>query len=370
MKKIEDKIASLKKKHDDIINWFIPKNEAATSEKTTYYINLFYVWVLSLFCVPIFMARFASFGMTSVVIVLAFGGIFMMGLPLIYKKTGSLSLTRELYILGLFSLNISELFYFKGIISSGLWFASLPVIAVLLGGIRSAIVWLIIDVVTILSFHIGYGNNLDFIDAKYPFWYNIYLESHLGLICALTIFIVLGEISRRSAFTKLKKAHEQINELAIRDALTGIYNRRYIWDEMGNAERRAKEESAIFSVCLIDLDKFKSINDTYGHEMGDIVLKQVAVLLQSQIRSGDLCARYGGEEFLCLLNNTNKENAFIFADRVRQKLSEVLINDLKVSISAGITQYQIGEEFSKTIARADKGLYEAKETGRNRVVMS
>lgn len=307
--------------------------------------------------------------MTSVTIVLACGGILMMGSPLIYKKSGSLALSRELYILGLYALNLSELFYFKGIISSGLWFGVLPVIAVLLGGIGSALIWLLIDLVTILGIHLTFGNNLNFIDRVYPFWYNIYLESQIGLVCALTIFIALGEISRRSAFRGLKKAHEQINELAIRDALTGIYNRRHIWDEMGHAQRRAKEDSNIFSVCLLDLDKFKSINDTYGHEMGDIVLKTVASFIQSQIRSGDLCARYGGEEFLCLLNNTTKDNAYIFADRLRQSISELLIEDLKVSISVGITQHEVGEEFSKTVARADKGLYDAKANGRNRVVM-
>jgi diguanylate cyclase (GGDEF)-like protein len=137
---------------------------------------------------------------------------------------------------------------------------------------------------------------------------------------------------------------------------------------MSGAERHAQQGEATFSVCLIDLDKFKSINDTYGHPMGDEVLKSVAAHMQSQIRTGDICARYGGEEFLCLLNNTNVENAFIFADRLRQTVSELVINDLKVSISVGVAQYAVDEDFSKTLARADAALYIAKENGRNRVV--
>jgi diguanylate cyclase (GGDEF)-like protein len=366
--KIQAIASWIKTKHDPILEWFVPKDEPATSERTTYYINLFYVWILSLFCVPFYLARFISLGMTSVAIVLSFGGLLMMGSPLIYKKTNSLGIARELYILGLYALNFSQLIYFEGLVSSALWFGVLPVIAVLLGGITSAIIWLAIDAITILSIHLIFGNNLDFIDKLYPFWYEIYLESHLGLIFALTIFIVLGEISRRSAFGRLKKAHEQIHELAIRDALTGIYNRRYIWDEMSGAERHAQQGEATFSVCLIDLDKFKSINDTYGHPMGDEVLKSVAAHMQSQIRTGDICARYGGEEFLCLLNNTNVENAFIFADRLRQTVSELVINDLKVSISVGVAQYAVDEDFSKTLARADAALYIAKENGRNRVV--
>jgi diguanylate cyclase (GGDEF)-like protein len=372
MNKIKEKFknlfSTLQKKHDAVLAWFIPKEESATSEKTTYYINLFYVWFLSLFCIPFYLVRFSLLGMTSIAIGLVFEGLLMMGSPLIYKKTGNLTLTRELFIFSLYALNLSQLIYFKGLVSSALWFGALPVIAVLLGGIGSAIVWSIIDCITILSIHLTFGNNIWVIEKMYPFWYEIHFESHLGLIFALTLFIVLGELSRRSAFRKLKKAHEQINELAIRDALTGIYNRRFIWDEMSSAERRANQGEDIFSVCLMDLDKFKSINDTYGHPMGDTVLKTVAAHIQSQIRSGDICARYGGEEFLCLLKNTNKDNAYLFADRLRQTVSELVIDGLKVSISVGVTQYEVGEEFSKTLARADTGLYEAKANGRNRVI--
>lgn len=369
MEKIKNIISWIKKKHDISLEWFLPKEQPATSEKNTYYANLFYVWILSLFCVPFFLIRFLSLGMTSVAVVLAFGGFLMMGSPLIYKKTKSLAIARELYILGLYSLNLSQLFYFQGLVSSALWFATLPVIAVLLGGMRSSMVWLMINSFTIIGTHLVYGNNLLSINELYPFWYDIYLESQVGVVFALSIFIVLGEMSRRNAFDRLKKAHEQIHELAIRDALTGIYNRRYIWDEMSGAERRAQQGESKFSVCLLDLDKFKSINDTYGHPMGDAVLKQVASHMQSQIRSGDICARYGGEEFLCLLNNTTKENAFIFADRLRQTVSELVIDGLKVSISVGVAEYEVGEEFSKTLARADSALYNAKETGRNRVII-
>jgi diguanylate cyclase (GGDEF)-like protein len=370
MDKLKNIFLILKKKHDAIIEWFIPKDQPATSEKTTYYINLFYLWILSLFCVPTFLLRFGSFGMTSVVLTLSFGGMLMMGNPLIYKKTGSLAISRELFILGLYSLNLSELFYFKGIVSSGLWFCTLPVIAVLLGGLRSAIIWLLIDIITLLSFTLFYGNNLDFVDKTYPFWYQIYVESQVGLLFALTIFIVLGEISRLSAFGKLKKAHAQIHELAVRDALTGIYNRRFIWEEMGGAERRAQQGEATFSICLMDLDKFKSINDTYGHPMGDAVLKAVAACIQAQVRSEDVCARYGGEEFLCLLNNTDKDNAYVFAERLRKAVEDLVIEGLKVSISVGVSEYTPGEDFSKTINRADEGLYKAKEGGRNRVVLN
>jgi diguanylate cyclase (GGDEF)-like protein len=363
--KITKSLSWAREKHDRCLEWFIPRDQSPTSEKSTYYINLFYLWLLSLFCVPTFLFRFAYFGMTSVVVVLCVGGMLMMASPLIYKKTRSLRVARELFILGLFALNFSELVFFKGLISSGLWFCTLPVIAVLLGSLGSAVVWLAIVIITILFTHFTYANNLVFIQNAYPFWYQIYLESHIGVVFALTLFIVLGEASRRSAFSKLKKAHEQINELAVRDALTGIYNRRYIWDAMGSAERKANQGSASFAICLMDLDKFKSINDTYGHPMGDAVLKAVAAHLQSRIRSGDLCARYGGEEFLCLLNNTNKDNALIFADRLRQSISELVIDGLKVSISIGVTEHQIGEEFSKTVARADSALYKAKANGRN-----
>jgi diguanylate cyclase (GGDEF)-like protein len=359
----------LTQKHDAVLEWFVPEDEPATSERSTHYANLLYVWFLSLFCVPFFMIRFAYLGMTSVVIVLSFGSFLMLGAPLIYKKTGSLVVARELFIFGLYALNLSEFFYFQGPISSGLWLCSLPLIAVLLGGVKSSLVWMVIDIITILGFHLSSGNNLIFIDKAHPFWYQIYIESYLGLIVALTTFMALGEVSRRSAFGKLKQAHEKINEIAIRDALTGIYNRRYIWDEMTGSERRSQGGDATFSVCLIDLDKFKNINDTHGHAMGDAVLKHVAAYMQSRTRKDDVCARFGGEEFLCLLNNTTKDKAFIFADNLRRNISELVIDGIHVSISVGVAEYEHTESFDKTIARADGALYKAKETGRNRVVI-
>jgi two-component system cell cycle response regulator len=129
-------------------------------------------------------------------------------------------------------------------------------------------------------------------------------------------------------------------------------------------------------LCLLmcDIDHFKQVNDTYGHQAGDIVIKTIAIILKDTFRVTDLIARYGGEEFTILLNDVTVDEAMYIAERVRKKIESIDFKiktetkPIKKTISIGLTNYKIGESISEFIERADKAMYQAKESGRNRIV--
>lgn len=167
--------------------------------------------------------------------------------------------------------------------------------------------------------------------------------------------------------------HGRVKELAIRDALTGLYNRRGL-EEMLRAEELRRNQSTL-SLLVIDLDNFKLINDNYGHPVGDLVLESVSRIIRENTRQGDIVARYGGEEFAVFLPSTVGSNARTVAERLRKKIAEKeLIVDgsvIKVTVSIGVACNADGAASSGTImTRADQAMYQAKRQGKNRVCMS
>lgn len=122
---------------------------------------------------------------------------------------------------------------------------------------------------------------------------------------------------------------------------------------------------------MMDIDKFKDINDTYGHQAGDNVLITFSAIIRSVLRKTDFCGRYGGEEFLIVLTETDLQDAKVFAERIRLCVEDSFFPDLgpdsRVTVSIGLTQHQANEDIDKTISRADSAMYKAKNGGRNRV---
>jgi diguanylate cyclase (GGDEF)-like protein len=168
----------------------------------------------------------------------------------------------------------------------------------------------------------------------------------------------------------LRVAFERIQILATRDELTGLTNRRHMMDIVSQHQKRlTRTGHHRFCLAIIDLDYFKRINDTYGHGIGDEVLKNFSQVANSVLRETDVLARWGGEEFLVLLNDTEATQAQIGLDRIRQRLSQTVlvpgVPELVVTFSAGLTHYRVGETLHGCIERADQSLYEAKEAGRN-----
>lgn len=164
---------------------------------------------------------------------------------------------------------------------------------------------------------------------------------------------------------------EHYEEKAARDELTGLYNRRQLQVELEQAKARADCHGTPFSLCLIDVDRFKEINDSHGHLAGDTVLHEFARLARDSIREADVLGRYGGDEFMQILPDTDVKGAVMHAERLRVYAHfldfDKVLQQKKISLSIGVAQYRAGERINDLISRADAALYQAKQLGRNRV---
>lgn len=170
----------------------------------------------------------------------------------------------------------------------------------------------------------------------------------------------------------LDKVHDQRRELysmATTDKLTGCHNRHSLMDFSRKFIAQAIRHQFPISLMVIDLDFFKKINDTQGHAMGDIVLSQMGQLLNSCFRDGDMVARFGGEEFIVLLNHCEKQLALQKAEKLREDVVQLMPENIPISASIGVTTLETGmqHEFETLFNAADKGVYLAKENGRNQV---
>ncbi len=169
---------------------------------------------------------------------------------------------------------------------------------------------------------------------------------------------------------QLQNAYKNMEELATTDTLTGI-NNRYAFNEALRKEiYRSDRHNVIFSLLMLDLDHFKDINDTYGHDIGDSVLIKMTELVKSCLRDEDIFARVGGEEFMIILPQTDIRSAFDIAVRIRHLIESFAFNlDQTITLSIGVSTYHKGEDAEEVTKRADIALYEAKNRGRNTVVM-
>lgn len=167
--------------------------------------------------------------------------------------------------------------------------------------------------------------------------------------------------------------HEEIKRMAITDGLTKCYNHRHFQEIIANEFNRCKRYNSLFALILIDIDHFKSVNDVYGHRMGDSVLREVSACLKKCIRDVDFAARYGGEEFALIFPATNLIGAHQTAERIRQSIENMAFSELpaerQITISLGVSSYPeilAGTQY-ELIDRTDQALYRAKHSGRNRV---
>ncbi len=168
--------------------------------------------------------------------------------------------------------------------------------------------------------------------------------------------------------SELEESNRKLEKMATVDALTGIYNRRRIENVLEyEINKRTKEGN--LCVIMFDIDHFKVFNDTYGHEVGDIVLQKVAQCALSVIRKQDTLGRWGGEEFLCVLPDTGIEAGFEVAERIRQTIEKMYFAEVDfVTVSVGVTVAMAEDTEEMIYQRVDRALYRAKETGRNRVI--
>lgn len=172
---------------------------------------------------------------------------------------------------------------------------------------------------------------------------------------------------------QLTLAHQQMEYLAMHDGLTGLFNRRAMEERIGSELSRAGREKRTLSLILLDIDHFKAINDQYGHQAGDNTLRQLAQILTGNLRQYDCAGRWGGEEFILVLPDTNQSDAHTIAERLRIKTSEtkfLLENNTPLSVQISLGIACVSDHYpslSKFVDAADQALYQAKQSGRNRV---
>lgn len=203
----------------------------------------------------------------------------------------------------------------------------------------------------------------------------------LVVLIPFTFYTVSNDVAIRFALTiimtccfsdilfgRILKLQSMLTEIAIRDPLTNMYNRRHLEQYLNEAIEGYGRGFGAISLILIDIDGFKSTNDTHGHEAGDQILKNLSTLLFERLRKLDYIFRIGGDEFLVLLRNTNEQQAILSAESFRKHIEENnLIEEDNITISLGVAEYKVGETTEQWMNRVDKNLYKAKELGRNTV---
>jgi two-component system cell cycle response regulator len=180
------------------------------------------------------------------------------------------------------------------------------------------------------------------------------------------------QLRRKRYQDSLREDIDKSVSLSIKDGLSGVYNRRYFDIHAELMMKKAESSSKGLALLMFDIDHFKNVNDTYGHQAGDIVIKDFAKIIKDTLRVTDLVARYGGEEFAAILYDIDLKSAVEVSERLRDsverhdfKISEE--KSIKKTVSIGICMYENGMTTDQLVERADKALYEAKETGRNKV---
>ncbi|HEX7241576.1 MAG TPA: diguanylate cyclase [Longimicrobiaceae bacterium] len=173
---------------------------------------------------------------------------------------------------------------------------------------------------------------------------------------------------------ELEEANKKLRKLSITDGLTELFNHRHVHQLLHDEFERSLRTGEAMAVAMLDLDRFKQVNDTYGHPTGDVILYETARIIRDTAREIDMVGRYGGEEFIAILPDTGEEEAGQFAERVRRAVEGHLYrdeaNEVRMTVSSGVASFPGLDVDSPELLlkRADEALYAAKETGRNRVV--
>ena len=178
-----------------------------------------------------------------------------------------------------------------------------------------------------------------------------------------------------SRFASIAVENSRLYRMATLDRMTGLYVHHYFQERLAEEIKRSERSKSCLTLIMADLDNFKLINDTYGHQPGDIMLKDIAKIIHNNIRSFDIAARYGGEEFAVILTDTDLDAAHHIAERLRKKVENAVFSGapvpLKITISIGIAQFNPKEDKNKDdlIRNADMALYKAKKSGKNLVIV-
>lgn len=260
------------------------------------------------------------------------------------------------------------LLYNGGVNGTGpLWFFVFPLFALfalrLWAGILSVLILFSITLLFLIYPPPGFDPSL---------YTQAFKERFLAVYVALSAMAFLYAYTRASSELELQDLNDSYRSMANTDMLTNLPNRRSMQMSLYQEFSRAQRGKQAFSLIVMDIDHFKRLNDTYGHECGDRVLQAVPMITGKVLRTQDICSRWGGEEFLILLPSSDKIGAMQVAERLRKAFEEQSFqhgsNILSVKASFGISEYQSTDDLDTCIRRADENLYKAKSQGRNQVV--
>lgn len=249
-----------------------------------------------------------------------------------------------------------------------LWCYIFPLITLYLLGIERGSIALLF--LLVCSGALFFVPNNPFAFVEYTTTFKIHFWASMITVTVLAYFY---EYTSQKAYDKLLSTSQELEKATLTDFLTGLANRRKIQQHLEHEKNRYERQAASFSIMLCDIDYFKNINDTYGHDCGDFVLKSIAETFTEALRKVDIIARWGGEEFLVLLPATRQKGSIVSAERLRKAIKQLKIDYencvINVTMSFGLATWtNADKDMDGFIKRADENLYRAKDEGRNRVI--
>ena len=311
-----------------------------------------YVIIVSLLSIPfIGVLRNYYLGLNEVAIAGVFAEILMFVAYLFYVQKRYI-FARSFTILGIAVILIGLLF--QDIHYNYMWFAVFPLISFILYTYNVAVVisFVFLFLIIFLEFEFHY----------IPLWIRFFYIQELFIFY---LFMVFGGYF----YSRILMEHEAVMQhLATRDMLTGALNRWKFLKDFSYEFAKAKRFGLPLSLIMFDIDFFKKVNDTYGHDAGDMVLKKIVEIVKNSIRKIDKLVRWGGEEFIIFVPNTDLEGAAFLAEKLRRKIEEADFGKVgKVTVSFGVAGMRKGDTVDDLLKRVDEALYKAKQRGRNRV---
>lgn len=338
--------------------------------QTTRYDNVVISVVLALVTIPLFGFVYAFLGDDVGAASCAIAFVAVAGSAVVLTKPERLGQAREMLTATVFLLLLVLSANVGGVRSpSVIWFAVCPMVAAAGGGVARGLAWMCAGLLAMLAIYIGDLARI----FPAPVITDVPMLSFIGnagFLLLVGAFLLFYELNNASSIRRLNDAMATIQQMAISDELTGVLNRRELLRLAEQEVLRAQRYGNRLSMCMIDVDHFKSINDTYGHRAGDEVLRQMAALIGNMARSTDHFGRYGGEEFLLIMSGTGATGAAEFAGRIRETVEQLDIAALPgvaVTISIGVAECTAPQTVGQALEQADIALYRAKGAGRNRV---
>lgn len=261
------------------------------------------------------------------------------------------------------------LVYSGGVEGTGpLWIYLVPPIILFFGGLKKGIRNLALFVCAVCV-QLFYPDTI-LLDTEYSYEFKSRLIYSFITVSAL---FAVYEAARQNSYKKLIEISRRFEQQAMHDVLSGLHNRRGMRANLELEYARSKRSHLNMTVIMCDIDYFKKVNDLYGHDKGDEVIKKVGQIFTSELRKQDSLARWGGEEYLFLLPTTNSSQGMVLAEKLRKKIENFTFkyknNPFNITVSMGVHQFTVFDDIDDAINCADKNLYKAKSQGRNRCIM-